>query len=151
MACIVDLMYADYEEKMEIEEQEKEREKDDAPSPYSSDYSSSSSPSHHSDEEINQSIQAKNVELRRLLQKEKEEKQRLQLQLRAMEEASEKLQHNEGLVKPSSPISELTIEVNNVCISSVSFSHDTIYVGNMEVSISGSDMRILTKMWYKGG
>ena len=53
MANMVHLMHADYEEKMEREEWEKERVEDDAPSPYSNDYSSSSSSSHNSDEEIN--------------------------------------------------------------------------------------------------
>jgi len=53
MACTVDIMYANYEEKMAREEREKERARDDGPSPSSSDYSSSSSSSHHADEEIN--------------------------------------------------------------------------------------------------
>ena len=61
----------------------------------------------------------------------------------------EELRHNEGLVKPSSPASESTFEVNNVDHSLVSFSHDTISVGNMEVPISGTGMRFFTKMGYK--
>jgi chromosome segregation ATPase len=40
----------------------------------------------HELEEINQTIQAKNVELRRLLQEYEEEKSRLRMQLHAMEE-----------------------------------------------------------------
>ena len=53
MACMVDIMYADYEEKMEREEWGKEKVEDDAPSSPSSEHSYSSSSSHHSDEEIN--------------------------------------------------------------------------------------------------
>ncbi len=79
MTHMVDITYEYYEKNMAREEHDKEIAKDDAPSTPLSEHSSSSSSSHHSDEEINQSIQAKNVELRRLLQKEKEEKQRLQL------------------------------------------------------------------------
>ena len=60
-----------------------------------------------------------------------------------MEEALEKL-------KPPSPTSEPTTQVNNVDHSSVSFSHDTISVGNMEVCILGTGMTLLTKMGYKG-
>ena len=56
MTCMVDIMYADYEKKMAREEHEKERVDDDAPSPYSSDYSFTSSYSHHSNEEISQSL-----------------------------------------------------------------------------------------------
>lgn len=73
MAHMVYLMYAYYEEKMAREEHEKERVEDNASSPYSSDYSFTSSYSHHSNEEINRSLQEENAELRRLLQ-EKEEK-----------------------------------------------------------------------------
>lgn len=75
----------------------------------------------------------------------------MQLQLRAPEEALEILKCNEGLVKPSSHVLESTTEVNNVDCSSVSFSHDTIYVGNMEVPILGIGMRLLIGMGYKGG
>ena len=103
MANMVDLMYTNYEQKMAREEQEKGRVVDDAPYPSSIDYSSSSSSSHYSDQDINQSLQAENVELRRLLREEKEEKQRLQHQLQTTEEALEKLERNEGLAKPSSP------------------------------------------------
>lgn len=56
-------------------------------------------------EEINQSIQAENNELRRLLQEAQEEKQRLQHQLQAKEEALETLQHNKPEVKNDSSIS----------------------------------------------
>ena len=63
MSKMVDILFVDYEEKMEKEEYDKERAKDDAPSPSSSDYSSS----HHSNEEINQILQEENVELRTLI------------------------------------------------------------------------------------
>jgi len=53
MSKMVYIMYASYEEKMTREEWEKEREKDNAPSTPLSVHSSSSSFSHHSDEEIN--------------------------------------------------------------------------------------------------
>lgn len=58
---------------------------------------------------------------------------------------------NEGLANVSSHVSESTPEVNNADHSLVSFSHDTIYVGNMEVPILGTGMRLLSKMGYKGG
>ena len=61
------------------------------------------------------------------------------------------MKFSERLAKPSSPPSKSTTEVNNVGSSSVSFSHDVIYVGSLEVPISGTDMRLLTKMGYKGG
>ena len=64
---MVDIMYAYYEEKMVSEEWEKERAEDDAPSTPSSVHSSSLSSSHHSYEDTNQSLQAENAELRRLL------------------------------------------------------------------------------------
>ena len=89
--------------------------------------------------------------MRRLLQEEKEDKQRLQLQLQATEEALKELKHKKYLVKPSSTALESTTKVNNVDHSSVSFSHDVISVGNVEVPISGTSMRLLTKMGYKGG
>jgi len=41
-----------------------------------------------------------------------------------MKEALEKLKCNEGLAKPSSPVSKSTTEVNNIGNSSISFSHD---------------------------
>lgn len=66
---------------MENEEQEKEKEKDNDPSPSSGECSSSSSSSHHSNEDTNESLQAKNFELKRLLQEAEDEKQSLQLQL----------------------------------------------------------------------
>ena len=68
-----------------------------------------------------------------------------------MEEALEKLNHNEGLLKSSSPISASIVEVNNVDNSLVSFSNETISVGNIEVPIKRTSMRLLTKMGYKGG
>jgi len=105
MVHMVYFMYLDYEEKIAREGWEKERAKDDAPSTPSSEHSSCSSSSHHSNEEINQSLQAENVELRRLLQEEKEEKKRLQLHLRVIEEALQEFKCNEGFTKPSSPIS----------------------------------------------
>jgi len=61
------------------------------------------------------------------------------------------LKHNEGLANPSSPISESTFEVNNVEYSSVSFLHHIISIRNMEVPISRTDMRLLTKVGYNGG
>jgi len=81
MENMVDILFADYEEKVAIEEQEKERSEDDASYPSSSEYSSSSSSSYHSNEKINQSLQAYNFELRILLQESEEEKKILQLQL----------------------------------------------------------------------
>lgn len=68
-----------------------------------------------------------------------------------MEEALEKLKCNDGLVKPSSPISELVTDLNNIGSSLVSFSHDVISIGSIEVPISRISMRLLTKMGYKGG
>jgi len=65
MTNMVDLMYADYEEKMTREEQEKERSEDNAQSTPSSEHSSFSSYSHHLNEEINHTLQAENVELTR--------------------------------------------------------------------------------------
>ena len=56
-------------------------------------------------EEINQSIQAENAELRILLQEAEEEKQGLQLQLHTTREALEKLKCSEGLAKPLSTTS----------------------------------------------
>lgn len=53
-------------------------------------------------EEINQRVHANNIELKRLLQEEKKEKQRLQHQLQDKEEALEKLQHNQPKVKSES-------------------------------------------------
>jgi len=65
-----------------------------------------------------------------------------------MEEALETLKRNEGLVNPSSPTSESTVKVNSVHRSSVSFSHDTIFVGILQVPISVMDLRLLTKKGY---
>lgn len=68
MENMVDIQFADYEEKMEKQEKEKERKEDDAIVPSLGEYSSSSYSSHDSNEEINQSLQAQNIELNRLLQ-----------------------------------------------------------------------------------
>lgn len=68
-----------------------------------------------------------------------------------MEEVLGKLKCNEGLVKPYSPILELIVEVNNVDCSLVSFSHDAISIGNMELPILGTSMRLLMEMGHKGG
>ena len=68
-----------------------------------------------------------------------------------MKDTLEKFKHNEGSAKPSSPISESIVEVHNVDCSSVSFSHEAISFGSLEVPISGTGMRLLTKMGYKGG
>lgn len=71
MECMVYIMYAGYEEKIEKEEQEKEREKNNDPSPSLGKCSSSSYSSHHSIEEINKSLQVENATLKRLLQEAK--------------------------------------------------------------------------------
>ena len=63
----------------------------------------------------------------------------------------EELKRNEGLEKSSSPIPESTTEVNNVDHSLVSYSHDVIFVRNVEEPIIRTGMKILTKMGYKGG
>ena len=47
--------------------------------------------------------------------------------------------------------SESTTEVNRVGSSSISFSHDVISIGSLEVPISRTDMILLTNMGYKGG
>ena len=75
----------------------------------------------------------------------------MQLQLRVAEEALEELKCNEGLEKPSSPVSKSTTKVNNCDHSLVSSSHAIISIGNVEIPITGTDMRLLTKMGYKGG
>lgn len=75
----------------------------------------------------------------------------MQLQLLVMEEALEELKHKKGLKKPLSSVSKPTYEVNNVDFSLVSSSHAIIYVGNVEIPIIGTGMRILTKMGYKRG
>jgi len=54
-------------------------------------------------------------------------------------------------MKPSSPDSESITKVKNVASSLVSFSHDVIFVGSIEVHILGTCMGLLTKMGYKGG
>lgn len=63
----------------------------------------------------------------------------------------EKLKPSEGLVESSSPVLESVAEVNNVDHSSISSSHDTIFVGNMDVPILGTALRLPTNMGYKGG
>ena len=74
----------------------------------------------------------------------------MQLQLQAVTEALEEVKRNEGLEKPSSPVSQSTAEVNSVDFSSVP-SHDIISIGSVEIPIAGTDMRLLTKIGYKGG
>lgn len=64
---MVDIMYVDYEVNMVREAWKKQITEDDAPSTPSSIQSSSSSSSHDSDEDVNESLQAKNVELRKLI------------------------------------------------------------------------------------
>ena len=91
---------------------------------------------------------ADNAELKTLLQEEKEEKQRLQLKLQATTKALKEVKHNEGLKKPSSHVSKSTSKVNSVDLSSVSSSHDIIYVGSVEIPITRTGMRLLTKMRY---
>ena len=75
----------------------------------------------------------------------------MKLQLRDTGEALEELKRNKGLKQPSSLVSASTFEVNNVDVSSISSSHAIIYVGNVEIPIRGTGMRLLTKMGYKGG
>lgn len=41
------------------------------------------------------------------------------------------------------------VEVKDVEIPSVSYSHSLISVGNVEIPISGTNMRLLTRMSYK--
>jgi len=98
-----------------------------------------------------QSLQIDDDTLNMLLQEEKEEKQRLQLQLQAMTEALEEVKRNEGSKKPSSSISKSTFEVNSYDHSSISSSHAIISVGNVDIPITGTNMRLLTRMGYKGG
>ena len=61
------------------------------------------------------------------------------------------MKRNKGLAKPSSLVSESKAKVNNVDHSLVSFSHEVISIGSLEVPISGIVLRLLTKMGYKGG
>ena len=68
-----------------------------------------------------------------------------------MEEALEKLKRNEVLMKTSLPTLESTTEVNNVDNFLVSFSHDVIFVGSLEVPILGISLRLLTNMGYAEG
>lgn len=75
MSKMVDMLYEG------CERQEKGRAENDAPSTPSSECSSHSSSSNHSNEDINQGLQVDNVELKMLIQEEKERKHRLQLQL----------------------------------------------------------------------
>ena len=96
------------------------------------------------------SIQIDHDALKTLLQ-EKEEKQRLQLQIQAATEALKEVKHNEGSQNSSLPISKLTSEVNSYDHSSVSSSRAIISIGNVEIPITGTDMRLLTRMGYKGG
>ena len=98
-----------------------------------------------------QSLQIDHDALKTLLQEEKVEKKRLKLQLRVAEDDLEELKRNKGLKQPSSPIFASTSEVNNVDVSSVSSSHAIISVENVEIPITGTGMRLLTKMGYRGG
>ena len=75
----------------------------------------------------------------------------MQLHLQAVMEALEEFKRNEGLEKPSSPVSKSTAEVNTVYFSLVSYSHVIISVASVEIPIIGTGMRLLTKMGYKGG
>ena len=68
----------------------------------------------------------------------------MQLQLQATTEALEE-------VKPYSHVSKSTTKVNSVDLSSVSSSPNIISVGSVEIQITGTSMRLLTKMGYKGG
>lgn len=81
----------------------------------------------------------------RLLQEAEEEKQQLQIQLRATEEAWEKMKFNKGLEKPPSS----TSEVNNVGNSSISFSHDDD-LGVFGKKTTGIGARLMKKMGYEG-
>ena len=51
--------------------------------------------------------------------------------------------------KPSSVLSNSTMEVKDVDFPSVSSSHSIIYVGNVEIPITGTNLRLLTWMRYK--
>ena len=68
-----------------------------------------------------------------------------------MTKALEEVKCNEGLEKPSSPVSKLTAEVNSVDFSLVSSSRDIISVGSVEIPITGNDMILLTEMGYQRG
>jgi len=61
-----------------------------------------------------------------------------------MEEGLEKLKRNEELGKQSSLVLESTTEVNKVNHSYISFSHENIFVGNMEEPILRTGMGLLT-------
>ena len=80
---MVDIMYEAYEKR------EKERAENDAPSTPSNVHSLPSSSSHHSNEEINYSLQADHAELKIILREDKEDKNRVQLQLQGIEAALE--------------------------------------------------------------
>lgn len=90
MVGMVEKLFANYEK----EKKKKSKAEDNAlvnegepPFPFSRECSSSSYYAYHSNEEINQSIPTKNVELRRLLQEAEEEKKILQFILQAIKEA----------------------------------------------------------------
>lgn len=89
-----------------------------------------------------------NVDLRRILQEEKEEKQRLQLQLQATKEALEKLKCNKGLRKPSSHVSRSTTEIKIDLSISCTFYDD--YFTTFEKHIVGIRPNLLKKMGYQG-
>lgn len=86
MSKMVDIMYEAYEKRRE---EEIERSESDASSTSSGAYVYYSSPSLNG--EINQRLQEGNVELRRLLREEKEEKLTFLRQLQAKDETLEKL------------------------------------------------------------
>ena len=98
----------------------------------------------------NETLQRDHDALKAFLQKEKEEMQQMQLQLQAVSEAVTEVKRDEGLQQLSSSVSQSTPKVNSVDFSSVS-SHDVISVGSVEIPITGTGMRLLTKMGYRGG
>ena len=68
-----------------------------------------------------------------------------------MIEALDEVKRNKVLEKPCSRVSKSIVEVNNVDFSLVSSSPNIISVGSVEILIIGTEMRLLTKMGYKGG